>query len=108
MPTTLEPRVVVFVTPTYETHRTRGLVAARFLQLGLTTYGQSRPEALEALKELFTIFIEDLRKYGRLEDHLNAIGVRWVWESDYQSWVPDDEVRHQPEVALAMRERPAA
>lgn len=59
------------------------VVAARFEQLGLTAYGNSKEEAVTSLKKMFNKFIHAYRSEGQLEQRLNQLGVEWCWAKDY-------------------------
>ena len=76
-------RVVVMLEPTYLQNRENGLFAARFRSLGLTAYGDTREDALAALKSLFSFFVDKHREGGTLESFLTKAGVEWYPEENY-------------------------
>ena len=79
----MEGRVVVIVSLAVFQHDERGIFAARFRELGLTSYGYSIPAAEESLKRLFNTFVRSHREMGRLEERLNEMDVEWHWEEEY-------------------------
>lgn len=81
----LMERVIVLLEPSYFRHDESGRFAARFLQLGLTSFGNTHEEALESLKRLFVTFVRVRRENGTLEGFLNAADVEWYPESKYPS-----------------------
>ena len=75
-------RVVISLTHVVLRNRQEGdLYAVQFEELGLTAYGNSTDEALDALKGLLLTCIDTHRKRGTLERFLNGAKVRWYWES---------------------------
>ena len=87
----MEGRVVVVVSLDVSQHDERGIFAARFRELGLTSYGYSIPVAEESLKRLFNTFVKSHREMGRLEERLNELGVDWHWETDYSEAYEDTD-----------------
>ena len=59
-----------------------GTFAARFPAMGLTVYGNTEAEAVNALQQLFDYDINYYRSKGLLEEHLNRLDVRWCWADD--------------------------
>ncbi len=82
-------RVVVLLEPTFLRDRENGEYAARFRSLGLTAYGDTRDEALTALKDFFAFFVRKRRENGTLEWFLDKAGVEWY---------PEDKYPHDPSV----------
>lgn len=78
-------RVIVLLEPSFFEHQENDRFAARFPQLGLTSFGTTRDEALESLKRLFVTFVRVRRENGTLEEFLNAADVEWYPESEYPS-----------------------
>ncbi len=76
-------RVIVLLEPTYYRNQDDDRFAARFPQLGLTSFGKTREEAMESLKRLFVTFVRVRRNNGTLEDFLTSAGVEWYPESKY-------------------------
>lgn len=76
-------RVIVLLEPSFFEHQENDRFAARFPQLGLTSFGKTRDEALESLKRLFVTFVRVRRENGTLEKFLDAAGVEWYRESEY-------------------------
>ena len=92
-------------------HRQGDIVAARFEPLGLTAYGDTDDEAIEALKGLFNKFVAVSREEGRLEQRLLHSGVEWYWEDEYPANKPSFEdtnlsVPHIREPLEGWREAP--
>ena len=84
-------RVIVLLEPSFYRDQENGRFAARFLQLGLTSFGETREEALESLKRLFVTFVRVRRENGTLEKFLDATEVEWYPESRYPSAKGDVE-----------------
>ena len=76
-------RVIVLLEPSFFRHEESGRFAARFSELGLTSFGETREESLDSLKRLFVTFVKVRRENGTLENFLNATGVEWYPESSF-------------------------
>ena len=85
------PLVIVKVPLNIARHIEKELVAARFLELGLTAYGRTESEAVLSLKRLFNKFIHTYREWGTLEERLECLGVEWYWGYEYPSDGPPYE-----------------
>ena len=70
-------------------HADRGIHVARFRALGLTAYGKTQPEAINALKGLFNRFVHEHRRSGVLEKCLDHAGVEWCWADEYDGEYED-------------------
>ena len=66
-------------------------IVARLVDLGLTAYGDTEEECMDALKRLFNKFIHTYRENGQLVKRLNQAGVDWQWEKDYPTDAPSYE-----------------
>ena len=62
---------------TIERHKIDGLYAARFSGLGLTAYGTTRDEAIEAFRGLFGRCIKAYRDESLLDEALKREGITW-------------------------------
>jgi hypothetical protein len=87
----MEGRVVVIVSLTVYKNK-QGIFAARFQDLGLTSYGYTISTAVGSVKRLFNTFIKSYRKNGRLADRLNELGVDWHWVKTYDRPYEDTDV----------------
>lgn len=79
----MEGRVVVVMPLELRRHRKLAIFAARFPELGLTSYAYAITVAEGSVKHLFNTFIKYYRGVGRLTERLNESGVEWYWEEEY-------------------------
>ena len=84
-----EDKVVVVLQPTLLRHRTEGIYAARFTELGLTAYGETEHEAMRILKETFRNFVRLYRADGQLHQRLDQAGVQWYKLQDFDGEYED-------------------
>ncbi len=77
----MEGEVVVLLDITL--YEERDLHVARFRELGLTAYGQTKDEAVTALKKMFNVFIRTYRDSGQLEMRLDEVRTRWWYRGEY-------------------------
>ena len=95
-------RLAVVISPVTMAYNEKGqLHAARFAELGLTSFGDTPGQALQRLKQLFKTFIHAQRKLGVLEQTLNDLGVEWYWEDEYPENKPAYENMNQPTQLVA-------
>src|SRR5690349_9859545 len=78
-----EGGVVVLVQPLILKNAVTGVYAARITPLGLTAYGATADDAIQAVKEMFAGAVQSRRKLGKLAFWLEHSGVKWFWETDY-------------------------
>lgn len=84
-----ENRLAVVISPVTLAHNeTEGLFAARFAEMGLTSFGESPEDAVARLKTLFKDFIHACREEGVLAQTLDRLGVRWYWGDEYPETAP--------------------
>ncbi len=81
-------KVVVWVTPQFETDEETGHVIGCFRELNLYAHGTDREHTLNGLKLHFRRYIEALRGTGELQDRLETVSVRW---KPYDQAVADGE-----------------
>jgi hypothetical protein len=62
------------------------LYAARYVNLGLTAYGDSEEEAIANLGKALNTYVRNLAKRGTLTERLARAGVTWYWEHDTPGW----------------------
>ena len=80
-------RLVVVISPLSLAHsEAEGIYAARFGELGLTSFGKTPEDAITKVKRMFNAFIHSCREFGLLESTLDRLGVQWHWADEY----PDD------------------
>jgi hypothetical protein len=105
--------VVVKVHLTLARHAKRGLIAARFKELGLTAYGSTEAQAILSVKRLFNKFVHAYKEAQQLGLRLDQAGVEWYWADDnpastYEdtnelfddAWVPLQRAVRAPEPEL--------
>ena len=65
--------------------------AARWRRLGLTAYGRTEPEAVEAVHRLCRKMVQTCHADGQLARRLDDLGVTWRWRFLIASWqsLPD-------------------
>ena len=83
------PLVVVITRLAVHEHDRIGGWVARFDQMALTAYGNTRDDAIENYKKLFNRFIHRHREIGQLEQRLNKSGVTWCWANQYKAEYED-------------------
>lgn len=79
----MERKVVIPVRLKYFHNEGLSVTAAHSHELGLTGYGDSREEARESFKKVFSLFVHVSRTEGFLEDILNRLGVVWKWADEF-------------------------
>ncbi len=89
--TTGDRLVVVDCDLTMAYNERAGLYAARFRNLGLTSFGSTQAQAVARLKKQFNIFIHTHRDMGVLEKTLNDLGATWYWADQYPESAPPYE-----------------
>ena len=72
------------------------LHAARFAELGLTSFGDTPQQAVQRLKKLFKTFIHTQRELGVLEQRLNELEVEWYWHDEYPAEKPAYQNMNEP------------
>lgn len=79
-----DDRLAVVISPlTTAYNEEERLHAARFAEMGLTSFGDNPEQAVRRLKKLFNTFINSHRSLGVLEETLNRLGVKWYWADEY-------------------------
>ena len=86
--TTGDRLVVVVCDLTMAYNERAELHAARFKNLGLTSFGTTQERAVMRLKKQFNVFIHTHRNKGVLEKTLNDLGATWYWADQYPEGAP--------------------
>ena len=95
----VEQKVVVLVTLKFSEHDTSLKHCARFRELGLAAYGNTREEALTKLRHMFASSVYAHREVGTLVGWLDRTGLTWAWEDEYHGPLPAEDAVEQENAA---------
>ena len=76
-------KVVVKFTPEMLENKSKEFNAARIRELGLTSYGNTRIEAIKGLERLFYMFVTRHRDQCTLQKVLDRSTLEWCWADEY-------------------------
>ena len=78
-----EERVVAVVPMDNLVRTDKSAYATRVRALGLTAYGKNLEETNKKARQMFAAYVVVRRKLGTLRESLDASGLDWCWESEF-------------------------